>query len=398
MSSTHARLRAESGAWVLEDAHSTNGSFVNDTRVERAVLRDGDILELGHTLFVFRAALPTPSGTPLDLDSNDLCVPPGFATLLPEEQPRLDGLDRIARSTITVLLSGETGTGKEVLARSVHRLSHRSGKYVAVNCGALPGTLVESHLFGHARGAFSGAVKDELGSVRAADRGTLLLDEIGDLPLAAQPALLRVLQEREVTPVGSSQAQPVDVRIIAATHQPLDTLVSKGSFRADLLARLSGFTHCLRPLRARREDLGVIAAALLAKDGMSIADAMISPQAGRQLLSADWPWNIRQLEQVLKRGFALAHGSVLSAKHVLEAVAPDTPLQEQKRPSSSSPRLSDTDASIQKEVISQLERHDGNISAVAKALGKERMQIHRWMKRFGIDVDAFRGRARRGDE
>ena len=101
---------------------------------------------------------------------------------------------------------------------------------------------------------------------------------------------------------------------------------------------------------------------------------------------------------MLKRGFALAHGSVLSAKHVLEAVAPDTPLQEQKRPSSSSPRLSDTDASIQKEVISQLERHDGNISAVAKALGKERMQIHRWMKRFGIDVDAFRGRARRGDE
>ena len=398
MSSTHARLRAESGEWVLEDAHSTNGSFVNDARVERSVLRDGDILELGHTLFVFRAALPTPIGTPLELDSNDLCVPPGFATLLPEEQPRLEGLDRIARSSITVLLCGETGTGKEVLARSIHRLSGRSGRYVAVNCGALPASLVESHLFGHARGAFSGAVKDELGAIRAADRGPLLLDEIGDLPLAAQPALLRVLQEREVTPVGSSQAQAVEVRVIAATHQPLDVLVSKGSFRADLLARLSGFTHRLRPLRAHREDLGVIAAALLTKDGAGVADAAISPQAGRQLISAEWPWNVRQLEQVLKRGFALAHGSVLSAKHVQEAIGPEHSPQDDKRPSRPPPRLSETDASIEKEVISQLERHDGNISAVAKALGKERMQIHRWMKRFGIAADAFRGRTKPGDD
>jgi transcriptional regulator with AAA-type ATPase domain len=401
MSSTHARIRCENGGWLLEDAQSTNGSNVNGSCVVRAVLRDGDVLELGHTLFVFRAAVPTPAGTPLDLDSADLRLPLGFATLMPEERPRLEGLARIANDAsagLPILLQGETGTGKEVLARSIHHISGRAGRYVAVNCGALPSTLVESNLFGHVRGAFSGAFRDELGAIRTAHGGTLLLDEIGDLALAAQPSLLRFLQEREVTPVGSAQAHNVDVRVIAATHQPLDQMVARGTFRADLLARLSAFTHSLRPLRARREDLGVVTAALLVQDGTAFADAALSPQAGRQLLSADWPWNIRQLGQVLRRGFALAQGRVLSAKQVMDALRSDVRQQENGRPSQPPRSLSEEDALLQKELLMQLDRHAGNVTAVAKALGKERMQIHRWMKRFDIEPDAFRGREKRDDE
>src|SRR5262249_24796529 len=156
---------------------------------------------------------------------------------------QLAALARIASMPIPVLLLGESGTGKEVLARAVHTLSGRSGAFVAVNCGGLSASLIESQLFGHVKGSFTGAGRDEPGLVRAADRGTLFLDEIGDLPLAAQAALLRVLQEREVVPVGGARPVAVDLRVVAATHRPLEKMAAKGDFRADLLARLSGYRH-----------------------------------------------------------------------------------------------------------------------------------------------------------
>jgi len=393
MSTTHARLLHQDGEWVLEDARSTNGSYVNGSRVERAVVSDGDVVELGHTLFVLRPALRTPSGCEMDRDTlHQKKVPPGFFTLLPEEQPRLDALARIARSDISILLLGETGVGKEVIARSLHAISGRSGSFVAVNCGALPANLVESHLFGHVRGAFSGAIRDEAGAVRAADEGTLLLDEIGDLPLVAQPAFLRFLQERDVTPVGSAQPYRVDTRVIAATHQPVQDLTARTAFRSDLLARLTGYTHTLRPLRERREDIGFIIADILAKNGPPTGALSIAPDVGWHWLSHAWPCNIRQLEQTLLRAVVLADQGTIQRRHLLHGeTAWERSTSTQHRTGSTLRKpLSEEHMNLRAELVHQLHLHNGNISGVAKALGKARMQVHRWMKRWKIDAASFR--------
>jgi transcriptional regulator with AAA-type ATPase domain len=402
MSSTHARILRTGEGWVLEDACSTNGSYVNGSAVKRVVIRDGDVVELGHTLFLLREAVPTPKGSAADLDGLERgSTPPGFSTLLPEDEPRLEALARIAKSTIPILLLGESGTGKEVIARSIHHISARGGPFVAVNCGALPINLVESHLFGHAKGAYSGAVRDELGAVRTSDRGTLLLDEIGDLPAAAQPAFLRFLQEREVSPVGSSQVYKVDVRVVAATHLPLEDPSGTLGFRSDLLARLSGFTHQLRPLRERREDLGLLIAAILAKNSKTVAyhggnvDLAMAPSVGRRLLAYPWRSNIRELEQMLLRALTLADGGLIEPEHLLHGGSGENSLTTEPHSARRFPPLSEEEAKLRAELVLQLERHHGSVSDVARTLGKARMQIHRWMKRFEIDPKSFRGLARR---
>src|SRR6266852_6634237 len=172
-------------------------------------------------------------------------------------------LEAVAASTVSVVLQGESGTGKEVAATAMHRLSGRVGPFLPVNCGGLPETLIESELFGSRKGAFSGADKDRPGLFRSADGGTLFLDEIGELPASAQSALLRVLQDGEILPIGATQPIRVDVRFLAATNRNLDAQVARGLFRADLLARISGFAVWLPPLRERREDMGILIAALL---------------------------------------------------------------------------------------------------------------------------------------
>jgi transcriptional regulator of acetoin/glycerol metabolism len=229
MSTTHARLLRREGEWHVIDAGSTNGTLRNGMALTDARLRDGDLLELGQTMFMYREIENDYGGRGGDLDSETLtAVPLGLATLDPSLAHRLGRLSRVGASPLSTLLLGETGTGKEVLARALHVLSKRPGPFVAVNCGAIPVNLVESQLFGHAKGAFSGAVRDEIGLVRAANYGTLLLDEIGDLPATSQAALLRVLQEGEVLPVGSVQPVKVDVRIVCATHKDLDGLIERG--------------------------------------------------------------------------------------------------------------------------------------------------------------------------
>ncbi|HKQ70739.1 MAG TPA: sigma 54-interacting transcriptional regulator [Polyangiaceae bacterium] len=392
MSSSHARiLRADDG-WVLEDTASTNGSFVNGVRVEHAILADGDIIELGHTLFVVRDGLPTPERAEQDLDAGGAeGEPQGLMTLLPFGKVAADVVDKVARSKIPVLLLGETGTGKEVLARDIHRLSGRVGAFVAVNCGALPSSLVEAIFFGHAKGAFTGALRDELGLVRAADGGTLLLDEIGDLPLDAQAVLLRFLQEGEVTPVGSTRPLNVDVRVVAATHRSLDQLAASGKFRADLLARLNGYVHYLAPLRERREDIGLIAGCLLRKHGLDRAPVMFLPELGRRLLEYCWPANVRELEQGLVRGVVLAAGAELDANHViLSGGVIDRAGRRAPAPDKTRALLDDADEKLRAELVVHLAQCGGNIAEVAKAFGKARMQIHRWMKRFDIDPTSFR--------
>jgi transcriptional regulator with GAF, ATPase, and Fis domain len=296
----------------------------------------------------------------------------------------LQKLSRVAESAVPLLLLGETGTGKEVLARAVHDASGRQGPFVAVNCGALPAGLVESLLFGHKKGAFSGATADALGFVRSANEGTLFLDEIGDLPKAAQATLLRVLQEHEVVPVGEARAVAATARIVAATHRPLAALVEAGEFRADLLARLAGFTYALPPLRERIEDIGVLLAAILRRiAGERASSLILGAGAVRQLLAYQWPSNVRELVQRLEVGLAVA------VEDRLEALGESGPAQG-KSPPTAAKGLSPESEALRQRVVASLSEHGGNVTHVGRALGTSRTQVQRWLKRFGLDPRAFR--------
>src|SRR5438477_1420342 len=294
ISSVHARLEKVLGSWMVEDHQSKNGTLLDGTRTSRGAVADGAILELGHTFFLFHEE-PAASG-PDELRAGDLKPPSsGLATFSPALAAHFERVVLVARSDASVLLQGETGTGKEVVARAIHEISARPGPFVAVNCGAIPDTLVESELFGHRKGTFTGA-EEHAGLIRSSDRGTLLLDEIGDLPLSAQAALLRVLQEKEVQAVGSVRPVKVDLRVVAATHRDLAKLSGEAKFRTDLLARLSGFTFQLPPLRERQHDLGLLVAAILRKGAREgTAGISFSSEAARALRLHDWPDSVRQL-------------------------------------------------------------------------------------------------------
>jgi transcriptional regulator with GAF, ATPase, and Fis domain len=390
ISAAHARLRRSGGKFFLEDAGSRNGSFVNGSRVVRAAVAANDVIELGHTLFQVAYALDTPHDCPADVDPDGSgeVTPDGFVTLLPDLATAFEKLRRVAASQTSILLGGETGTGKEVVARRVHALSGREGPFVAVNCAALPEALVESQLFGHVRGAFSGALRDEPGLVRASSKGTLLLDEIGDLAPRAQATLLRVLQESEVLPVGATRPTSVDLRVIAATHRPLDALVESREFRADLFARLSGFSFALPPLHARRPDLGLLVASILRETAGGSSVTLTVP-AARALLRYGWPFNVRELRHCLTLAAAFAKGTPIEAAHLDSRIAAEGAV---RAVASGRDRqaLTEEDAKLREELVAQLRRHRGNVTQVARAVGRARMQVHRWMARFDLDPLAFR--------
>jgi DNA-binding NtrC family response regulator len=401
MSSNHARLVRRSTGFELVDAGSTNGTFLDGQRVEQAEVRDGGLIELGRTFFVFRERLATPRGSELDIECASEEQPNGslgrVATLHPDLGAALDVLETYAQSDGSILLLGETGSGKEILARALHVVSKRRGPFVAVNCGAIPRDLIASTLFGHKRGSFSGATDDAQGAFRSADHGTLLLDEIGDLPLDLQVVLLRVLDEREVVPVGSVRGVPIDLQVIAATHAPLAQLVTSGKFRPDLLYRLAGYTHSLPALRDRREDLGVLIAAILRQRPNPEA-VQFSADVGRAFLRYDWPGNVRELRQVIARAKSISPASSVDVEHLPdELIARDglardgdgSPDRGTAKPSKS---LSDEEHELVRSLEAELINHRGNVTRVANALGKERMQIQRWMKRFGLDAAQYRER------
>jgi transcriptional regulator with PAS, ATPase and Fis domain len=381
LSRQHARLESDGEHWVLHDTDSRNGSFVNGARKDRHVLEPGDVIELGTTFFLYQEHSVTARV------SRDRTLAPSqltaFSTLNPKLELQFQLLEHGACSMIPVLLRGETGTGKEVCARAVHELSRRSGQFVAVNCGAIPAALVESQLFGFVKGAFTGADRSESGFVRAAAGGTLMLDEIGDLPASSQTALLRVLQNSEVTPVGSSTALHVDVRIISATHQPLEQLIESGNFRRDLLARLVGFEVVLPPLRERREDLGLLIASILARHGAT----GLRGSAARALFLHGWPNNIRELEHCLGASRVLAGSEPIGLEHLPPHVQRSRP---RTAPPESEPgELSLEDQELRARVIEALRATGGNLSEAARQMGKARQQLQRWVKRFEIDPAAF---------
>ena len=386
LSTAHLRLCLQNGRWHLEDLGSRNGTWVNGKGVAHLALSDGDVIEAGRAFMLFRDALHGPATPVLDLDTRTASFPaPGLATLIPALAGEIDALVHIGGSPIPVLLRGETGTGKEVAARALHARSKRAGAFVPVNCGAIPQALVESHLFGHVRGAFSGATRDELGFARAADGGTLFLDEIGDLPSASQAALLRVLQDGVVTPVGSTRAVKADLRVISATHRPLEALVARGAFRADLFARLDGFTFVLPPLRERREDTGLLVDGLL--QAVSPAEGQqLAPEVGRALLRYDWPLNVRELGHCLARACALARGEPrLELRHL-----PPQLRGQPEEPPGADGRADANEERLRAQLEGLLVQHDGNIAEVARSVGKARMQVHRWLKRFAIDPTRYR--------
>jgi transcriptional regulator of acetoin/glycerol metabolism len=385
MSATHALVERRGDGWVFSDRGSSNGSRVAGAPAATATLRDGDVLELASTFFRFRAAVRTPIAAPGDVDAAALTgIGAAFGTLLPWLARDLGKLSRVAESAVPVLLLGETGTGKEVLARAVHEASGLRGPFVAVNCGALPAGLVESLLFGHKKGAFSGATSEALGFVRSANEGTLFLDEIGDLPKAAQATLLRVLQEHEVVPVGEARPVAATARIVAATHRPLPAQVEAGEFRGDLFARLAGFVFALPPLRERMDDIGVLLAAILRHIAGERASSMtLGAGAARQLLAHQWPSNVRELEQRLEVGLAVA------VDDRLDALGEPGPVQGKPPPTSAKP-LSPASEALRQRVVASLSQHGGNVTHVGHAMGTSRTQVQRWLKRFGLDPRAFR--------
>ena len=378
MSSEQVVLRRAEGLWILRDLGSKNGTLIDGRRVEQAELDDGALLQLGHTFLRFREDVPSEGPAVRDCDGAEGSIGP-LTTFSPAFGLVLERATRVATSRVPVLIAGESGTGKELLARAIHGLSGRRGPLVPVNCGGIPPTLVEGELFGHKKGAFSGADQDRLGLVRAADGGTLFLDEIGDLPPAAQAALLRVLQESEVLPIGGHRPQVLDLRVLAATHRDLDRLVREDKFRHDLLARLEGVTLELPPLRDRQEDLGLLISLLLRKLAPERPDVRLTPAAAQALLGYRWPLNIRELEQALSGALALSGAGPIDLAHL----PPDVVGQTGEEP----PReLTPEEARHRDELLVLLREHHGNMSAVARVLGKGRTQIVRWVTRYGIDV------------
>jgi sigma-54 dependent transcriptional regulator, acetoin dehydrogenase operon transcriptional activator AcoR len=257
-----------------------------------------------------------------------------------------------------------------------------------VNCGALPASLVEAELFGHRRGAFTGAVGERLGLVRSAEGGTLFLDEIGELPAASQVAFLRVLQEREVVPIGEDHPIKVNVRLCAATHRDLGVLVEEGSFREDLLGRLTGFTLALPQLCERRADFGLILRSL--REGIPGAcDVRFAPAALRALVTHPWPLNIRALEKTLLTAVTLATEGIIELAHLVDLPRRTTPGDVvHERPMLTSRNAGD--AALRERLVGLLTVHHGNVVAVSRVIGARRTQIYRWARRLHIDLDEFR--------
>jgi sigma-54 dependent transcriptional regulator, acetoin dehydrogenase operon transcriptional activator AcoR len=370
LSGRHALLEPHGDRHVLSDEGSRNGTFVLGTKITRHLLGDGDLIEVGHSLLCYRL-VPAPL-LPLLQDGAARMGP--TRTLCPEVAALQRDLSRIAPSDEPVLLLGETGTGKEVAARMIHDRSGRKGPLVSLDCGAIPEALFESTLFGHRRGAFTGADKERVGEMVRADGGTLFLDELGNLPPASQARLLRALETRLVVPLGGSTGQEVDVRFVAATNR--DVHAEDGGFRQDLLRRLSGYVAHLPPLRRRREDLGTLAAWLLREAGVKAA--ALSPQAGRRLFHSDFPGNIRELRTVLRSASLLAAGGPIQPGHLMLKDAPPR--------AEAAPR----GARTAEEVAAALRKTQGNVVQAAKLLGTQPKQIYRYLERYGLDLEAFR--------
>ena len=372
-------------AMYLEDVGSVNGTRVKDRVVkpgEHVPITIGETIQIGSTvLIVQRRAAQADLIRPETLRDEGLPI-----TLATPSAPRAgeamrrvhELAERAAAGTINVLVAGETGVGKELLAETVHRASpRRGGPYVCLNCAALSETLLESELFGHERGAFTGALQAKLGLLETAARGTLFLDEVGELPLSTQAKLLRVIETREVTRLGSVRPHRIDVRFIAATNRDLEAEVARGAFRADLYYRLNGITLTIPPLRSRLEEIRPLAETFLRQICRDLGrQAPLLPRASVVHLEAyGWPGNIRELKNVIERAVLLCEGPILEPQHMpLERLLTES----QKLTTSGAVPASERDR-----IVEALAACAGNQSRAAKMLGIPR-------RTFVSKLDAYR--------
>jgi transcriptional regulator with GAF, ATPase, and Fis domain len=387
VSRVHAVVMPDGDGWVIVDQDSHNGTFVDGARAARAQLRDGTLIRIGKTLILY---VETEVVGDHDVDA------PAATTLLGSSIATLRlhaEIGLVAPHPVPVLVLGETGVGKEVVAREIHRRSGRGGAFVAVNCAAISPQLAESELFGHVAGAFTGATRAGDGLFVAADGGTLFLDEVGEMPIDLQPKLLRALATAEIRAVGATAARGVDVRVVAATLRDLDAGVADHQFRVDLLNRLSGWQIHVPALRHRREDILAIAAGILAGH-----QAALPVDVAEALLLHDWPGNVRELERVLAAARIRARatpGGALSLGHLPSAITARlgprveraaTAGQVIATPLAGLLHLTPT----RDELMAALAHYGGNIARVAEHFKKDRHQVYRWARRFGLDLDAFR--------
>ncbi|AKH68707.1 two component, sigma54 specific, transcriptional regulator, Fis family [Spongiibacter sp. IMCC21906] len=311
-----------------------------------------------------------------------------FAEIVTRNADVLEALQQanmVAASEASVLIQSESGTGKELLACAIHKASPRADKpFVALNCSSVPDSLLESELFGHVKGAFTGANRDHQGLIQAAEGGTLFLDEVGDMPLEFQVKLLRVLQEREVRPVGSTGSKPIDVRVICATHRDLEALIEEGSFREDLYYRLNVVQLELPALRARRDDIPLLAQHFLEQlSPKGKAPRHFSAEAMEALASASWPGNIRQLRNVVEQTMVLSHTTVIPEALVKRALKKDD--------GEIVPFADARDHFERDYLVEVLHITAGNVTQAAQLARRNRTEFYRLLRRHHLDPHSFRG-------
>jgi transcriptional regulator of acetoin/glycerol metabolism len=375
MSRQHLAVRRTPSGWRLEDLRSKNGTLRNGKLVDNAMLSDGDLIEAGNTMLLFRQD-DRPWGELLDRDlMAEVDVASATRTLHAHLEQQIKNAMRIAPFRVPVLIRGETGTGKELIARALHESSGRRGAFVPVNCGGLSHELLHSSLFGQSRDAVPGLIQ-------RAHHGTLFLDEVAELSPDSQAALLRVLHDGEVRPIGASDVVNVDVRVISATHQDVQQRIADGLFRCDFFGRIAGYEVWLPPLRDRREDLGMLIAAILSRMAASRKSITLHKAAARALFGYSWPLNIRELEHVLEVALALSDDHEIRVEHLPNAIL--------EHPSARDGILSPSDRALRSQLLASLRQSRGNVAAVARMMDRAPVQIRRWCRRLQIDPAYFR--------
>ena len=371
VSARHARIEQKPIGFVVKDLRSRNGTYVNNSQIFETLLEEGDIVRCGKTELIFSSQQTT------ELPRRRL------TSKNPKFGEQLSRLPQIASLDIPVLILGPSGAGKELIAQAVHELSARSeGPFVSVNCGALTESLVESELFGHVRGSFTGANSDRKGAFESARGGTLFLDEIGDLPLTLQPKLLRALENQEIRPVGCDRTVKTDIRIVAATHQGLWQKVQNGQFRLDLYYRLQGVQFHPPALKERLEDFEDLLFVFAREQKVRFSHAAICG-----LKNHCWPGNIRELKNTVLRARALFGGRTIEPTDLEQLITVIPRDARRSLPDTENPSFSLK--SFEKELIlSRLTANQGNQRKTAEDLGIPKSTLHDRIRRYGLEKDS----------
>lgn len=381
ISRRHAKITIDARGVTIEDLGSMNGTVVNGARAEPGLalaLPEGGVAQVGDALIALHdEALEPARGAEAAPAAGDRVV----ADEVMRQLYRM--VELVAKSQVNVLVHGETGAGKEVIAEALHRASPRAGQpFLGINCAALPEALLETELFGHERGAFTGAVSAKTGLLEAASGGTVFLDEIAEMPAPAQAKLLRVLEKREVMRVGSVKVTPVDVRFVAATHHDLRALVAEGRFREDLFFRLDGITLEVPPLRERPREIEALARVFLeaACKATGRAGVTLGDEALALLRAHAWPGNVRELRNVVERALLLCQCGVIGPEHVVTGAFSAQP---KKGPPPRS--LADEVADLERRrILEALEQAGGNQTEAAQLLGVPRRTLISRLEQYGV--------------